>query len=160
LLPHVAKVLIRNLWRWGGLGAQEVNQSIFFRNNPDAEAFAIEVAASTVMEMKKICDEDGIRLLCVYLPPPHRGQPGPFAAEIREAMAAIDWTFEDLACSDRMADAWLQFLGECGIAALDLRPLFAEADESYYWLADRHINVTAHGVIAEALTPFVEELVQ
>ncbi len=157
--PHDARRLTRELWRWGGLGAQEVNQAIFFRNNPEAEAFAVEVAASAVLEMKKICDEDGIRLLCVYLPPPHRGQRELFKAENAEAMALIGWEPGDLSCSDRMADSWLAFLKERDIARLDLRPLFAAADERYYWNADRHINLAAHAAMADALAPLVEALV-
>jgi hypothetical protein len=44
-----------------------------------------------------------------------------------------------------------------GIATLDLRPTFAAADQSLYWMQDEHINIAGHALLAELVAEELEE---
>jgi len=52
--------------------------------------------------------------------------------------------------------------GEASVPFLDLLPAFSGQDARELWAhpADRHPNHRAHAVAAEALTPFVRDLVR
>jgi hypothetical protein len=51
---------------------------------------------------------------------------------------------------------------EAEIPYLDLTPSFAGQDARTFWVhpVDRHPNAKAHAIAAQALRPFVEELVK
>ncbi len=140
--------------------ATELAQAIYFLNNPGDVDMAISAACSITAEVRARCAERGIGLVLAYLPPPLRGQPDHMATARREALSVFEIPSESLEVSDRIADAWLSFAREQGIATLDARPLFHATAERLYWTSDTHLNPRGYQVVAEALLPLVEAAAQ
>ncbi|GEM_PF-1266076 len=141
-----------------GIVPQELQQALFFHSNEEDIAIAVGTIAAITVEVRERCRELGARLVCVYLPPPSRGQPAIFEAQAKELMAGVEIGPESLSASDFIADRWLEWLELEGVAGVDLRPVFRRVEEPLYWDGDKHINVRAHALIAEAVDPIVREL--
>ncbi len=106
-----------------------------------------------------LCEEHGIELVFVYLPPALRGQPHLFT-ELNEDIVREFGEGEDvLASSDRIADDWIEHLEEEGVAYVDLRSTFGASEELYYWHTDHHINVAGHAAAAKAVQRVIEAIV-
>lgn len=138
----------------------EVAQAVYYRNNPDDFAFTLEVACSALDEIAKLCRANDIELVCAYLPPPMRGQPALFGEIERTVSAAIGQPPASFDISDRLADGWLAFLEQRGIAHIDLRPRFKATESRLYWLVDSHVNTAGQRVIAQELFPLVERAIR
>lgn len=141
-----------------GEGAQDLTQVVYFLGNPDDVQIAIDTAASISLEIARICREEGIGLLFVYLPPASSVQFSAFAEQYGVALDLLGIAPAQMAVSERLADGWLAFLRERHLAHLDLRPLFRRARVPYYWRKDLHLNVAGHRAVAETLEPLVEAL--
>lgn len=134
----------------------EVAQAIYYLNNPDDFQFTHEVACSALIEIEKLCRVHDIELVCVYLPPPLRGQPALFREVQRDVSAALGQPPAIFEVSDRFADGWLAFLEQRGIAHVDLRPRFQATETRLYWLVDSHVSAAGQRVIAQELFAPVE----
>lgn len=110
--------------------------------------------------MARFCREHGVRLLVLYLPPPYCAQREINRDDLEAYRRVLGFTDEQIAVSDRIADRWLAFLDERGIAHLDLRPLMRATPERLYYRADHHLNVRGHQVVADAILPEVRRLLQ
>lgn len=141
-----------------GLNPQELVQDVLFLENPGDVQLAIEAMVAVTDRLQRLSEEDGIELICVYLPAPLRGQPQFYSELIGELEATLSEFEDPLASSDRIADGWLDFIEERGIRSLDLRPLFRACEEQLYWKADYHLNVRGQRFVAEALQPMIEQL--
>ncbi len=112
-----------------------------------------------IAQLQSLCEEHGIELVFVYLPPALRGQPHLFT-ELNEDIVREFGEGEDvLASSDRIADDWIEHLEEEGVAYVDLRSTFGASEELYYWHTDHHINVAGHAAAAKAVQPVIEAIV-
>ncbi|MCZ6597374.1 MAG: SGNH/GDSL hydrolase family protein [Planctomycetota bacterium] len=140
------------------LGPQEIIQEVYFLNHPDDVSLAIDLACSISVELERQCTEAGVQLLFVYLPPPFRGQPAHFEEELREVVGRMRLVDVKLGVSDRIADAWLDFLQERRVPYVDLRPHFRESDELLYWRTDHHLNVAGHRVVGEILLERITDM--
>ncbi len=140
------------------IGAQEMAQEVYFLNNPDDVQVAVDLACSISVELQKQCSDSGTELLFVYLPPPYRGQPQHFDREEDMVLAAQGLENVELGASDRIADGWLRFLEERGLAQVDLRGAFRAESDRLYWRKDHHLNVIGHQLVAELLLDRVREL--
>jgi lysophospholipase L1-like esterase len=140
----------------GGLASQELGQRVYFLNNPEDVERSIFTGNAIAAEMKRICDEHGIALVCVYLPPPLRGQPQYYPDELAILSDLLGERADEPDPTDTIADAWLAFLAEQGIPSLDLRPAFRAAEEHLYWERDAHIDLEGHALVARLLLPLVQ----
>lgn len=135
--------------------AQELCQVCYFLNNPRDFPIALETACAVTQEIVRQCERRGLRPVFAYLPPPGRGQPHLYAEDYRPALEILGLGLEELAVSDRLADGWLAFLRDTGVAHVDLRPIFRETQEELYWRRDLHLSVSGHRVLASALEALV-----
>lgn len=53
----------------------ELSQVIYFLDNPEDVGDSIELVIALTAELLERCEEAGVRLVCLYVPPPLRGQP-------------------------------------------------------------------------------------
>jgi lysophospholipase L1-like esterase len=130
--------------------AQELSQIANFLNNPEMEEVAIDLHASIALEIEELARSMGCKTLFVYLPPPLVTQPEHFPEVVGEMLGELDMQPADLLVTERIADGWLAFLAERGMAAVDLRTLLRSA-ELAYWKTDLHLNVLGHRLVAEEL---------
>jgi lysophospholipase L1-like esterase len=152
--PYGGQRLTKRLPSTGLLG-QQLAQVAFFLDNPDDVVVSREAVRGVTLELQRQCDEAGIRLVCVYLPPAHDVQPQFHAEDMRAALEKLEFEPDVLEISDRLAGEWLAFLEEQEIELLDLRPVLRAIDEPCYWLSDLHLNTRGHRAVAEALAPIV-----
>ncbi len=131
-----------------------LNQALYFQYHPDQVDVALRAARQVTAEMKRICDERGIQLVFVYIPP-GIDLGGEVAPEVLEAYEILGLGENDLRSYDRLADRWLADVGAWDIPVIDLRGPFAEDVAAYYW-SDLHINLAGHRLVAEQLLPLVE----
>lgn len=141
--------------RASGIAAQELTQAGYFADNPEDIPVAVATAASISAEIARICAERSITPIFVYLPPAFRAQPRFTEDDLARFLPATGLTEEALAVSDHIADRWLAFLAERGLATLDARPLMREAPERLYWVADHHLNVAGQRLVAAELGKIV-----
>jgi hypothetical protein len=139
-----------------GFNPQEIEQAAYFMSFPAQRRRAVEMMVAITDRMQSICSENGIELICVYLPPPMRGQPQYYQNEIEKLATALPEFADPLGSSDEVADGWLEFVAERDIELLDLRPIFAAADEPLYWTTDCHVNLVGQQLIAESIRPRIE----
>lgn len=141
-----------------GMVPQEMAQVMYFLNNPDDEQVAIDTMNAISAEIVRRCRALGVKPLFVYLPPASVGQPATFAVQLELAVAALELQRRAVGVSDRIADAWLAFLGKKQVLAVDLRPTFRASKTRFYWLADFHINVAGQRAAAATVHPALEQL--
>ena len=134
--------------------ANALNQLLFFQYNPDQVDLALAGATQACLEIVRICEDRGIRLFFVYIPPGFsvEGELNPKIAEAKAALALSDY---DLNQYHRLADKLIGVLRERGVDVTDLRQAFTGDIGEYYW-SDLHINLKAHRRIAELLLPKIE----
>ncbi len=132
-----------------------LNQALYFQYHPEQVDVALEAARQVSAEMKRICDERGIQLVFVYIPP-GIDLGAELAPEVREAIDILGLTDADLRSYDRLADRWLTDVAAWNVPVVDLRGPFAEDVGGFYW-SDLHINLAGHREVAERLLPLVEQ---
>ena len=138
--------------------AQEFRQVAFFLDYPSEVQTAIDVAVGVSAETYRICESAGIQAVFVYLPPPSV-QPRCFEDVNKPILELLDAPPSSILVSDRIADVWLSFLESKGMTSLDLRDRFRASEECLYWQTDHHLNTQGHRIVAEELTPILEDLV-
>jgi hypothetical protein len=152
--PNFTKLdleLLRDL-RPRHIASQELEQVLYFRNNPEDEPLAIETADALTREIERLCSEASIDLVAIYIPPPFRSQPRLFRSHIDETLPRLGIEEHELELSDRIADGWIAAARERGVDVIDLRPTFAAADRFMFFNEyDCHTNLEAHALIAERI---------
>jgi len=149
----------KELGGFGGVGPQEINQAMFFSNNPGDVPIVKRMMVEATHEMRKQCDRSGTRLVCVYLPPPLQGQPRLSQATRLRVMEASGLTSDEIARSDEIADWWIHFMRKSGIDYIDLRPVFRQQEELLYWESDHHLNVRGHDLTGRVLHAALEGMI-
>lgn len=158
--PHDSRTLAEKGIEHGGLRPQELEQILYFLNNPDEVRVAIETMVALTDTMQRLCEAEGIRLVFVYLPPPLTGQPQHFGELSERVAEALAVEREELRSSDRIADGWMEFLAERAIPCVDLRPPFRASQVPWFWNTDLHLNLAGQRAVAEAVAPVVQGLVE
>ena len=141
-----------------GFVDQEIEQLCYFLDNTADLARVAELNVEVSLEIQRLSALHGARPLIVYLPPPSRGQPERYRADMQRVARALDVDLERLALTDPIADAWMEELEARGIEHLDLRPLFRSTREALYWRTDGHLNLRGHQLVAQALALAIESL--
>ncbi|MCZ6597839.1 MAG: SGNH/GDSL hydrolase family protein [Planctomycetota bacterium] len=142
----------------GGLPSQFYRQVAYFAAHPEDEELALEMSGMVTELLGRICREQGIELLFVYLPPIPDVQPEYVADELEHAREVLELPPRTVEVSQRLADTWTDELRAAGIPLVDLRKAFTEHDEPLFWDEDLHINLRGHRVTAEEVLPEVERL--
>ena len=130
---------------------QCLNAVELFHSRPGELQVAFDAATAVTAEVERVCRQRGIGLLVVYLPAPTEV---PQRAELERLEAALDGLGlgpEALAVVPELANRYLAACSEAGIEVLDLRPAFAAADGLLYWVADLHLNLRGHELVAREL---------
>ena len=140
--------------------AQGLNQIGLYHRIPAYRGYGLVVARRMTAEIHALCQENGVRFVCVYIPPFHDGQPELLSEPKAKLLELMGWTEEDLKLTDQLADSYLGSLEKNGIDFIDMRPVYREQAEPCYWLSDLHINTLGHSLIAEALLQELEALVR
>ena len=135
---------------------QGFNQLVYFQQHPDQVEIAYQAAETVLREIQRVCEENGIRLIVVYIPPPADVQPQRFDGLFDEVSEALALTPGARVLNDLLASRLLRFLRARGIETVDGREVFAGRSELLYWKFDQHINLAAHRLLAEALVPLLE----
>ncbi|MEO6709429.1 MAG: SGNH/GDSL hydrolase family protein [Planctomycetota bacterium] len=137
--------------------AQALIELLYLRENPDQANLALQAALYATSEMQRVCVENGIRWLAVYLPSAF-DLPFPEWKGLREhAASKLSISEADFEIANRLGDQLLATLRERGVEVLDLRPVFRAQTAPLYW-NDLHINLKGQEVVAEELLPRIEAL--
>lgn len=137
--------------------AQGLNQLLYLRENPDQATLALQAARSAASEIQRLCAENNIDWIPVYLPSPI-DLPFPEWQELRaHAKEALTLSDADFEIANQLADQLLATLRERGADVLDLRPIFRAQSQPLYW-SDLHINLRGQEVVAQELLPRIEAL--
>ncbi|MBK7643320.1 MAG: SGNH/GDSL hydrolase family protein [Planctomycetes bacterium] len=124
--------------------------SRFHRHSELAET-SVATATELMLRMRGICDEHGIRFLCMLIPAAidvPRPQNQDLYQRLREATTMEP---SDLQRNDQMADALLARLSKAGCETLDTRPILRAGPGPWYWAKDQHLNVAGNAALGAAL---------
>lgn len=138
-----------------GLEPQQLTQLLYFLDNPGEVELAIETAVAISARMTELCEEAGVALAFLYVPPPLCVQPGQYPTEAAALAAVLAEAGLEREPSEVIADGWLAGLSELGIPSVDLRSPMRAAPEPLYWRADAHLNLAGQRLVAELSEPLV-----
>ena len=131
--------------------AQSINQVLYFQEHPEQVDVALEAAHAVTLEIARLCEEGGVRLVVAYLPPFFEVDNSVLRDSVREVCEVLGVTAGDLFVSRSMGEDFLSGLERWGVEVLDLTWALRSSPEPTYWARDLHINVTGHEVVAHAL---------
>jgi lysophospholipase L1-like esterase len=143
--------------QYNELYAQVMGEVFRFTRRPGEIHFVMKASGALTREMARICREEGIHFIVVYIPSICLSQPGMLPEEVRPIFDILGLDESNYAVLRELKDRYLQVLKAEGIFCLDMEEIFAKSKEPVYWLSDFHINTLGHRLIAEALVPVVEE---
>lgn len=147
-----------NLAKLGvSVSSQDLNQVLYFWNYPEEIEFAAAIARQSLTMIQRLCDENDIELLLVYIPPCREVQPEHLIQVIEYFATTLELTPDELGVTTRLADRMLAFAMERGIECIDMRPIYAASEEACYWRTDLHINTLGHRLIADELHARLED---
>jgi len=134
--------------------ANAFNQLLFFRFHPDQVELALAGATQASLEIARLCEQHGVRLIFVHIPV---GVPveGELPGRIEEARRVLGAGEHDLRQFGRLADRLIGTLRDRSIEVIDLREHFVPDVRAFYW-SDLHINHEGHRRLAELLRPRIE----
>jgi hypothetical protein len=136
----------------------------FFQHHAEEIPVAMRAAKAAVLDIQELCEAKGIRLVFVVLPgffevERRKASPDPGLLDLeRELLGTLELGPIDADLHERMAKELMGYLAERKIPCLDAHRVFDARPERLYWLADHHINNTAHAALGAALMPVVEAL--
>jgi hypothetical protein len=133
------------------LPAQAFNQLGYFRYRPEDRPFALEGAVTVTRAIARLCREEGIRLLVVYVPPVTDVRPDDVRKESDRLREVFGLETQDLGATDSLADDYLAATRSLGIAVVDLRPAFRASGDRLYWKSDAHLDVHGQALVAEEI---------
>ncbi|MCK6445249.1 MAG: SGNH/GDSL hydrolase family protein [Planctomycetes bacterium] len=128
------------------------------RNYPDERRIMVFGALQMCLEMQRAAAVRGTDVVFVHIPSPFEFQwkkPEARYVRARDALGLEDEDFEIL--SD-LSNEFFAGLRAKGLRVVDMRSRFAAEPEPPYWRADFHINIRGHELIADELTPVIDEL--
>lgn len=144
--------------RWPEDMAQGLAGVWLFERHPAALETALTVASALFGEMAGRCSALGAELVVLWCPPFFALDPEAAAAELAEPCGALGIGAQQLAAADAIASRFVDALRGMRIAVIDLRPVFARADEPLHWKSDRHLNTTANALVAREIAKRYELL--
>lgn len=133
------------------LVAQDLNQVVSFAKHPNDAEIALVVARQALTTIQRICEQNGIRLTLVYIPPFRDVQRANIEDQIAAPILELGLSDEDLGVTDRLANQLLEFMDTQEIECIDMRPIFRAQERGCYWQTDLHLNTLGHGLIAGEL---------
>ncbi len=131
--------------------SQDLMQVLHFVESKQLVAYAERATCQVMTEIKRLCDEAGIRLIYVHIPPSMDAQPQILGDSLQAILKVCPMTPEELQVTDRLTDRVMSYLDELGVETVDMRPTYKASVEDCYWRSDFHINTLGHRLIAEAL---------
>ncbi|HEX6885992.1 MAG TPA: SGNH/GDSL hydrolase family protein [Planctomycetota bacterium] len=134
---------------------QALNSVKYFATWPDQVDVALQAIRDCCTEIQALCLRRSIHPVFVFIPSAAEIEPDGHP-KLREALAMLEVSPEDLRTSERMADSLLAFLRQRGLDVLDMRPVFRSTDVLLYWKADLHSNLEALRLIAAELLALFE----
>jgi hypothetical protein len=142
---------------WGNNAInQSHNQYIHFQTFPEQVENALRAGLAVMQEIAGLCSKNGVRLVCLYLPPAVDVQYALNAEGFDEVGRALQLDPHALEVTNRLADRFGAALRERGVEFVDLRTRFAGQTERLYWNADLHINLRGNDEAARALLPLFD----
>ncbi len=131
----------------------------WFQSHPADIELALGAAQDVMTEIQQICAEDGIRLLCLYLPSPVEMELERNADRLLTVMQSCQIGREDLDRHALIGQRFLRQMQELGVDVLDTTPSLRAVDGPCFWREDLHLNLAGHAAIATVLEPLVVQLV-
>ena len=135
---------------------QGLNSADSFRAWPEEEPKMVAAAIARCVEMRRVAEANGSRLIIAFLPSPFDFDWPKQPKYALDARAALGLTDAELAVNRRMGEGLLAGLREAGVTVLDLRPVLERESPPPYWRLDFHLDLRGHARVAEALEPLVE----
>jgi lysophospholipase L1-like esterase len=149
---ELARLAARN----GSANVQFFYSLAWFHQHPEAVETSLAAATGVVSRMRAICDERGIRLLCLLIPGAIDLPWGANAELYEKLRHETSMTEEDLGRNDRIADEFLARLEASGCDTLDARKILRAQAGPWFWTKDLHMNVRGHAALAQALAEKLE----
>jgi len=125
----------------------------------DAEK-AVEAGVGAMEEIRAIGEKLGTRLVVCVIPDPCAQTFEPPIRELVAARAILDEGGLKRTAQSYAEDTLVTRLGVVGIECIDLRPIFAAEPSPPFWRADLHMNVRGQELVAKALEPIVQRLLE
>ncbi|HVS10556.1 MAG TPA: hypothetical protein VMS76_11845 [Planctomycetota bacterium] len=137
---------------------QGLYSAAYFRSRPEEVQVASRESLALMAEMKRVCDEHAIRMLCLYLPSPIEFEAGSRQADLDLAIAALDLRPADLEAHAEMGRSFVREVGQLGIETLDAGDALRAEPGPCFWYGDQHLNLAGNRAVAAALEPLVVRL--
>jgi len=136
---------------------QALNAAAYFRRGGPREVeTALRMGREATREVQRLCAEEGIELLVMYLPSPTEMPKHADQEKLVAGAEVMRLSGEDLDLLGTMADRYLEEIAALGVPTIDLRPSFRSLQGPLYWARDLHLNLEGHKAAADLSAPWIE----
>lgn len=123
----------------------------YFAHHPTQVAAAAWASGAVTEEIRRTCEQAGIELVVVYLPPASDVEWELLRERLDPVRELLEVPEDRMRTLDVLAGAYLDELRSKGVRVLDLRDVFAVHPGPFFWPEDLHINLGAQRLIAGQL---------
>ncbi|MEO6709710.1 MAG: SGNH/GDSL hydrolase family protein [Planctomycetota bacterium] len=121
---------------------------------------AVEAGVGAMEEIRAIGEKLGTRLVVCMLPDPCAQTFDPPIPELENARAILNEAHLTRTLQSYAEDNLVKRLASVGIECVDMRPIFAAEPTPPFWRADLHMNLRGQELVAKALEPIVQRLLE
>lgn len=163
-LPPPPEIHPSPRWRAAAAASEAACQAFIgykhFQIVPRDVDLALEAGWYAIERIRRLCAEHGIELIIVYIPALAEVQWEEAAGELERVCRILELSDEDLRVAWEMSDRFLERLRHEGLAVVDLRGPMRACSGPLYWRGDHHINLAGQELVARALQPQLEALIE
>lgn len=138
---------------------QALHSAFAFDSMPELADIALAAAEETMTETRRVAEQIGTRFVICFIPNPCTYTFEPPLPEVQSVLKLLQPTGFTLDAQLRVESRFVQRMQELGIECVDMRETFEAELVPPYWRKDLHISLRGQRLIADALEPLVDDLV-
>lgn len=138
---------------------QALHSAFLFDSMPALADVAMAAAEETMSETRNVAEQIGTRFVVCFIPNPCTYTFDPPLPEVQAVLQQLRPTGFTLDAQLRLESRFVERMQELGIECVDMRATFAAEPTPPYWRKDLHLSLRGQRLIADALEPLVDDLV-
>lgn len=133
-----------------------VHSASYFLARPDQVQYSLDLCRDILLEVRLVCEREGIELCVLYMPAPIFMPREEAPADLARMLEILGFSHDQLAQQARTMDAQLWGLcDDLGLRLIDLGPHLSRGNGACFYREDLHLNPAGHRVVRDAV---LEEL--
>jgi hypothetical protein len=127
----------------------------YFQEHRRQMVLGLRLGEALTLAMQRTCDELGIQMLVLYVPPPLDVRLGPYRKRLKPLYDTLGIDPELLNALDDLRRAYVQEMRDAGVKVVDAQPMLRRERTEFYWPRDLRPNAAAQDFLANRLAPSI-----